>query len=122
MTGPVGQPPTEPVGNDMKKFFATAGAVAVLALTASPAQAASQASASARVYRPLVLSSDQNLDFGVIVLSGASAFTGESVAMDNSGNVTSCGAVAGNLTCSGTTTPARYNIKGAANQDVKVTA
>ena len=54
----------------MKKFFATAGAVAVLALTASPAQAASQASASARVYRPLVLSSDQNLDFGVIVLSG----------------------------------------------------
>src|SRR5205823_1992093 len=90
-------------------------------LTASPAQAASQASASARVYRPLVLSSDQNLDFGTIVLSGAS-FSGESVIMNTSGTVTSCGSVAGDLTCSGSPTPARYTVVGAASQNVTVSA
>lgn len=104
----------------MKKLIATAGAAA-LALTATSAQAASQASASARVYRPLSLSSDQNLDFGIIVLSGTS-FTGESVAMNNSGTITSCGTTAGDLSCSGTTTPARYTVVGAANQNVTVTA
>ena len=105
----------------MKKLFATAGAVAVLALTATPAQAASQASASARVYRPLVLSSDQNLDFGTIVLSGTS-FSGESVTMNTSGSITACGTVVGDLTCSGSPTPARYTVVGAANQNVSVSA
>jgi hypothetical protein len=104
----------------MKKILATAGAAAALALTASPAQAASQASAQARVYRPLVLSSDQNLDLGIIVLSGAS-FTGQSVVMNTSGTITTCGS-GGNLTCSGATTAARYTVIGAANQNVTVSA
>ena len=40
----------------MKKFLATAGAIAVLALTSAPAQAASpttQATATAKIYKPL---------------------------------------------------------------------
>jgi hypothetical protein len=105
---------------NMKKLLAIAGVAATLALTASPAQAASQASASARVYRPLVLSSDQNLDLGIIVLSGAS-FTGQSVVMSTAGTITSCGS-GGNLSCSGATTPARYTVVGAANQTVTVSA
>lgn len=108
-------------GNDMKKIFATAGAVAVLALTATPAQAASQASATARILRPLQLSSDQNLDFGTIVLSGAS-FSSESVTMNTSGSVTVCGTTAGDLTCSGSPTAARYTVVGANNTTVVVSA
>ena len=105
----------------MKKLLATAGAAAVLAVTAAPAQAASQAQGTARVYRPLVLSSDQNLDLGIIVLSGTT-FTGESVTMNTSGTITTCGTVAGDLSCSGATTPARYTVIGAANQNVGVSA
>src|SRR5438445_3846076 len=104
----------------MKKLFATVGAVAVLAVTATPAQAASQATGTARIYRPLVLSSDQNLDLGIIVLSGAS-FTGQSVIMSTAGSITTCGS-GGNLTCSGATTAARYTVIGAANQTVTVSA
>lgn len=104
----------------MKKLLATGGLGAALALAAQPAQAASQASAQARVYRPLVLSSDQNLDLGIIVLAGAS-FTGQSVVMNTSGTITSCGS-GGNLTCSGSTTAARYTVVGAANQTVTVSA
>lgn len=106
----------------MKKILATAGAIAALALTSAPAQAApqAQANATARIYRPLVLSSDQNLDLGTIVLSGAT-FTGQSVVLSNAGAITSCGS-GGNLTCSGTPTAARYTVVGASNQNVTVSA
>lgn len=108
----------------MKKLLATAGPIAMLAFTSAPAMAASpqaQANATARVYRPLVLSSDQNLDLGTIVLTGTT-FTGESVAMNNGGSITACGTTAGDLACSGATTPARYTVVGAANQNVTVTS
>ena len=105
----------------MKKILAIAGIGAALALTTSPAQAASQATGTARVYRPLVLSSDQNLNLGIIVLSGAS-FSGESVVMNTSGTITTCGTTAGDLSCSGATLPARYTVVGAANQTVTVSA
>jgi hypothetical protein len=107
-------------GMDMRKLLASAGVGAVLALSAAPAQAASQASASARIYRPLVLSSDQNLDLGIIVLSGTT-FTGQTVVMNTAGTITTCGS-GGNLTCSGATTAARYTVVGAANQTVTVSA
>src|SRR5438270_13845109 len=103
-------------GMDMRKLLATAVVGAVLALSAAPAQAASQASASARIYRPLVLSSDQNLDLGIIVLSGTT-FTNQTVVMNTAGTITTCGS-GGNLTCSGATTAARYTVVGAANQTV----
>jgi hypothetical protein len=120
MTGARAAAESNQWGMTMKKLLATAGAGAVLALTATPAQAASQASASARIYRPLVLSSDQNLDLGIIVLSGA-VFSGQNVVMNTSGTITTCGS-GGNLTCSGATTAARYTVVGAANQTVTVSA
>jgi hypothetical protein len=107
----------------MKKLLATAGAFAVLALTSTPALAvspATQATATAKIFKPLTIASTQNLDFGTIVLAGAT-FSGESVAMDTSGVVT-CGTTAGDLTCSGAPQPATYHLAGTANAVVTITS
>jgi hypothetical protein len=108
----------------MKKFLATAGAIAVLALTSTPAAAvspATQATATAKVFKPLTISSVQNLDFGVIVLTGAS-FAGEVVSMTQAGAVT-CGSSPGVLlTCSGAPQPARYKLVGTNNATVTITS
>ena len=111
-------------GSNMKKFLATAGAIAVLALTSTPAAAvspATQATATAKIFRPLTISSVQNLDFGVIVLTGAS-FAGEVVSMNQSGVVT-CGSNPGVLlTCSGAPQQAKYKLVGTNNAAVTVTS
>lgn len=110
-------------GIEMKRLFATAGALAALAFTSAPAQAASpstQATATARVYRPLTISFVQNLDLGTIVLSGAGTWSGEVVSMSQAGAVT-CGS-AGNLTCSGSPQPAKYHLVGTNNAVVTVTS
>ena len=107
----------------MRKFFGYVGALSTLALISSPAAAvspATQATATAKIYKPLTITSLQNLDFGVIVLSGSS-FTGESVAMSTTGTVT-CGTTAGDLTCSGTPKPATYQLVGTANANVGITS
>lgn len=107
----------------MKKSFVSAGAIAMLALISSPATAvspATQATANAKIYKPLTISAVQNLDFGVVVLAGAS-FTGESVAMDTSGTVT-CGTTAGDLTCSGSAQVAKYHLVGSDNANVTITS
>ena len=107
----------------MKKFFGYAGALSTLALFNSPATAvtpSTQATASAKIYKPLTITSLQNLDFGVIVLSGSN-FTGESVVMSTTGTVT-CGTTAGDLTCSGTPKPATYQLVGTANANVGITS
>jgi Mat/Ecp fimbriae major subunit len=107
----------------MKKFLASAGAMASMALIGSPAAAVTpttQATATAKVFKPLTITATQNLDFGVIVLSGSS-FTGESVSMDTSGSVT-CGTTAGDLTCSGSPKPATYHLVGTANANVGITS
>lgn len=108
----------------MKKFLASFGAVALLALTSTPAAAvspATQATATAKVYRPLTISSVQNLDFGVIVLTGAS-FTNEVVSLNQAGTLT-CGSNPGVLlTCSGSPQPAKYKLVGTNNATVTITS
>jgi Mat/Ecp fimbriae major subunit len=107
----------------MTKFLAYAGAIATLALISSPAAAvspATQATATAKIYKPLTITATQNLDFGVVVLAGSS-FTGESVSMNTSGTVT-CGTTAGDLTCSGSPKPAIYHLTGTANASVGITS
>lgn len=107
----------------MKKFLAYAGSLATLALISSPAAAVSpltQATATAKIFKPLTIASTQSLDFGVIVLTAAS-FTNESVAMNTSGTVT-CGTTAGELTCSGSPKPATYHLVGTANAFVTITS
>src|SRR5215213_7014350 len=108
----------------MNRFLATAGAVAVLALAGSPAGAvspATQATANAKIYKPLTISKVQNLDFGVIVLTGAS-FAGEVVSMSQAGVVT-CGSSPGVLlTCSGAPQAAKYHLVGTNNATVTVSS
>jgi hypothetical protein len=107
----------------MKSMLANAGAAALLALLSTPAAAvspATQASATAKIYRPLTISLVQNLDFGTIVLSGAGTWSGEVVSMSQAGAVT-CGGGA-NLTCSGTPQAAKYQVLGTSNSAVTISS
>lgn len=109
---------------NMGKFIAPLAAAALLALTNAPAAAvspATQATATAKIYRPLTISSVQNLDFGTIVLSGSS-FTNEVVSISQTGTLT-CGSNPGVLlTCSGTPQPATYKLVGTNNAIVTVSS
>jgi len=104
----------------MRKF-AYFGAVVALAAAASPAAAvspASQATANAKIYKPLTISKVQNLDFGVIVL-GSGSWSGEVVSITQAGALTCGGGV--NLTCSGSPQVAKYHLVGTNNAAVTVT-
>lgn len=105
----------------MNKLIQGASALALTVLVTAPVQAATpsqQATASAKIYRPLTISFVQNLDFGTIVLSGAGAWGPDSVSMDQNGAVT-CGST-GNLTCSGLPTAAKYHLVGTNNAAVTI--
>ncbi len=102
----------------MNKLFVSASALFALAVTATPAYAVpaeSDALASVRVLRALVLTAEEDLNLQTVVLSGAAPFTASvGVAQDGT---PSCGAGA---TCSGTMTPATYRVTGADNQIVTI--
>lgn len=108
--------------NSVKKFL-LAGASTILALTASPAwavTAATPATATAKIYRPLTISAVQNLSFGTIVLTGTS-FTNEVVTISQAGALT-CGTNPGvTLTCTGAAQPAQYKLVGTNNAAVTIT-
>ena len=105
----------------------TAAAVAALALTATPALAAPvgpaagsrNATATARIIKPLVLTWEQDLDLGTILLSGAGVWGGATVSITH-GGVFSCTNV--NVVCSGAPQTARYNVAGTQGQIVNITA
>lgn len=108
----------------MTRFIARTVTLASLLLAASPAAAvspATQATATAKIYRALTISSVQNLDFGVIVLTGAN-FSGEVVSIGQTGTL-SCGSSPGVLlTCSGTSQAAQYKLVGTNNALVSISA
>lgn len=111
------------MGTQMRNCLATTGAAVMLALFSAPAAAvspATQASATAKIYRPLTISLVQNLDFGTIVLSGAGTWSGEVVSLSQAGAVT-CGGGA-NLTCSGSPKAARYQVLGTSNSTVTISS
>ena len=108
----------------MSKFLrlTALAATAALAFTATeaaaaPVNATTNATAHARILRPLTLTSTQNLDLGDIVLSGAAPFSA-TVSIDKTG-VFSCGAA---VTCSGTHQVAIYNVSGTKSQPVTIAA
>jgi hypothetical protein len=108
----------------MTKFLrlTALAAGAALAFTATgaaaaPVSATTDATAKARILRPLQLTSTQNLDLGTIVLSGAAPFTA-TVGIDRNGTFT-CGA---SVTCSGTPQVAIYNVSGTKSQPVTIAA
>lgn len=71
--------------------------------------------ASAKVVKPLVLSSKQNLDFGTITVSGTPGTYTVSLSM---AGVLSCPSGA---TCTGTPLPAILNAQGSNGQTVRIT-
>lgn len=104
----------------MRKFLAAFGAAAMLALFSVPAAAVTpltQATATARIFKPLTIQFQQNLDFGNLVLTGAGTWSGQVISMNQTGTLTGCG---GNVTCSGATTPAQYKLIGTNNAIVTI--
>ena len=97
-------------------------AASVLLVLASPAAAvspATQATANAKIYKPLTISKVQNLDFGVIVL-GSGTWSGEVVSISQAGALTCGGGT--NLTCSGSPQVAKYHLVGTNNATVTVSS
>jgi hypothetical protein len=105
----------------MMKILGTTAAVAAIALTATPAFAAPvepvrQATATARIIKPLTLTWVADLNFGSITLVDTGPTT-VAVARDGS---RSCPGTA--VTCSGASSAAAYRITGVNNQVVTVNA
>ena len=98
----------------------TAGAFALAAIgTAAPARAAPPvATVAAQVVKPLTLKWVQNLDLGTVVL-GPGTWSGATVGISRAG-VFSC--TNANVTCTGATMAAQYNVTGTTNQTVRITA
>lgn len=97
-------------------------ALAATVLAATPAFAAPVSStpvpsASARIIRPLTLTSTGSLNFGTIVLNGVTANRTVSL---SSGNVVNCAGGNAELTCSGTTSVPTYNVRGTQGQVVTI--
>jgi len=90
------------------------------ALAATPAHAASSqvATVSANVVKPLALKWVQDLDLGTIVL-GPGIWSNATVGISRTG-VFSCTNV--NVTCSGATKVAQYNVQGTNNNTARITA
>jgi hypothetical protein len=103
--------------NKLLAVFAGA-ALFVSSMPAAAVSPATQATATARIYKPLQISFVQNLDFGTLVL-GSGTWSGQVISMDQTGALTGCGT---NVTCTGTPVPAKYHLVGTNNAIVKITA
>jgi hypothetical protein len=109
-------------GNDMIRLLTTTAVIATMVAASAPALAVTaspQASATAKILRPLTLEAKQNLDFGTIVLSGT-AFANQVVSISQTG-VVSCGTTPGLMTCIGAPQAAVYKLTGTNNAIVKIT-
>jgi hypothetical protein len=92
----------------------------VAALVAgAPARAAPPvATVKAKIVKPLTLRWVQNLDLGTVVL-GPGTWSGATVSISRAG-VFNC--TNANVTCTGATQAATYNVTGSANQVARITA
>jgi hypothetical protein len=106
----------------LQRSLAGLATLAVLAVAAVPASAADpdrNATATTRIIKPLTLAWVDDLDLGTIVLSGAGAWTGAAITIDQNG-IRTCTNI--NVACSGTPKQARYRVTGTNNQVVTVSA
>lgn len=107
------------------RMTALAATAAAIALSATPAAAAGivapdrNATATARIVKPLTLAFVQDLNLGTVLLSGAGAWSGAVVSINHDGTF-SCTNT--NVVCSGTTQVARYRVTGTNRQQVTITA
>jgi len=84
-----------------------------------PVSAASvNASVNANTLKPLVIAKLQDLDLGSVTL-GPGIWNNATISLSRAG-VFSCGSV--NVTCSGATLVAKYNVQGSNQQSVRITA
>ena len=105
----------------MTKFTRLAALAAAATLVATPAVAASTsaspaAKAKVAITKPLTLSTDRDLDFGSVAITGNGT-----VIVNQLGTTRSCDVVA-DLVCTGAFTAARYHVTGANQQIVNVQA
>lgn len=106
----------------MSKILSIVTAVAAVTTfaAATPALAVNanqNATATARVVKPLTLSWVRDLDLGTIVLSGSGAWSGAIVGISKAGAFSCTNA---NVTCSGPTQTAEYKVTGTNNQTVTI--
>ena len=100
-------------------------ALAATALVATPALAVGptngNATATARIVKPLKLEWAQDLNLGTILMSGAGNWSGATIAISRTGAFTCTNT---NVTCDGATTArvAKYKVTGTNNQTVTITA
>jgi hypothetical protein len=101
---------------------ATAAGLVALATPAlaTPVNATTNATAKVRVFRPLQLTSKQNLDLGVVILSGSGTYSA-TVKLDRTGSL-NCDSNSGNVLCQGSTAVAKYNVSGTKSQPVTINA
>jgi len=109
----------------MSKFLRMTSLVATVAglaiatpAVAAPVNATADANARVEILKGLTLTSTQDLDLGTVVLSGAGAWTA-TVSIDRSGSF-DCDGGSGNVTCSGLTQAASYDVTGSAGYDVDI--
>jgi hypothetical protein len=106
------------LGLRQPRIFVAAAAIALGALHWAPADANTvTVSAKATVVKPLVLSSVQDLDLGTLLL-GPGSWSGSTVTLSSGGAVT----CPSNVTCSGATRAAIYNVQGSNKQTVMINA
>lgn len=108
----------------MNKLLISTGALAALALSSAPAYASvtatSQATAQAKIFRPLTLDSVDGLDLGTIVLAGVAPYSA-TVSVQQDGTF-DCDANSGNVVCSGATKAAQYVATGTTDAVITVSA
>ena len=110
-----------------KTFIRIASAALALApaLASAPAAAVGptdrNATATARIVKPLKLEWAQDLNLGTILMSGAGSWSGATIAISRTGAFTCTNT---NVTCEGATTArvAKYKVTGTNNQTVTITA
>ena len=110
----------------MIRLTALAASVAALTLATpaaaaptGPATGSRNATATARIVKPLTLTWVQDMNFGTILQSGAGTWSGAVVKVNVDGTLTCTNT---NVVCSGTVATARYNVTGTNNQRVNITA
>ena len=91
-----------------------AGILSTPALAVGPNQ---NATATARIVKPLTLSWVRDLDLGTIVLSGAGTWSGANVGIARTGTFSCSNS---NVTCSGAPHTAQYKVTGTNNQVVTI--
>ena len=101
-----------------RRGLRTIGAAVAAITAAAPACAAPTASVSATIVKPVTLTWIQDLDLGTITL-GPGTWSGAKVAISQAG-VLSCTNT--NVTCTGATKVAQYNVIGTNKQVITINA